>query len=269
MVVIAPGRDPGGSVLRPLHRHGPPHRAVLGGAADHAPPACQCPSPQLRDEPAQGQRRRRQPGGDRRDRRCGRSPTPPRPTYAVEDYVHFVAVQAESALRHVATTHPYDDADRHGTSLRGSTDLVADELAHEVAQRVVIAGRRDHRGPDQPPRLRPRDRPGHAARQQADAVVAAAPASSVDGAVGMVEMALARLDARRSSSSTTNARPPWCPTCWLCCAATERRGLLHRLPHSNPGARPASGRKPQRHAPLRLDPAVHTRRSPGARPAQR
>jgi regulator of protease activity HflC (stomatin/prohibitin superfamily) len=61
-------------------------------------------------------------------------------TYAVENYLDFVTVQAESALRHVATTHPYDDSTDTGTSLRGSTDIVATELAPEVATRVSIAG---------------------------------------------------------------------------------------------------------------------------------
>ena len=61
-------------------------------------------------------------------------------TYAVDDYRDFVSVQAESALRHVATSHPYDDATEDGTSLRGSTDLVAAALAGEVAARVSIAG---------------------------------------------------------------------------------------------------------------------------------
>ena len=41
--------------------------------------------------------------------------------YAVDNYINFVAVQSESALRHVATIHPYDDATGEGTSLRGST----------------------------------------------------------------------------------------------------------------------------------------------------
>jgi regulator of protease activity HflC (stomatin/prohibitin superfamily) len=63
-----------------------------------------------------------------------------RALYAVDDYLNFVRVQAESALRHVATTHPYDDPADKGLSLRGSTDIVAGELADEVAQRVVIAG---------------------------------------------------------------------------------------------------------------------------------
>src|SRR4029079_19065197 len=63
-----------------------------------------------------------------------------RSVYAVESYLDFVSVQSESALRHVATTHPYDDTTDRGTSLRGSTDVVAAELAHEVADRVAIAG---------------------------------------------------------------------------------------------------------------------------------
>src|ERR1700681_1221264 len=63
-----------------------------------------------------------------------------RAVYAVDDYGNFVRVQAESAVRHVATTHPYDDPTGEGSSLRGSTDVVAAELAQEVAQRVAIAG---------------------------------------------------------------------------------------------------------------------------------
>src|SRR6202035_4608795 len=63
-----------------------------------------------------------------------------RALYAVDDYLNFVRVQAESALRHVATTHPYDNPADNGLSLRGSTDIVAGELAEEMAQRVAIAG---------------------------------------------------------------------------------------------------------------------------------
>jgi regulator of protease activity HflC (stomatin/prohibitin superfamily) len=115
-----------------------------------------------------------------------------RATYAVDDYLAFIKVQAESALRHVATTHPYDNADDQEPSLRGSTDVVAGELAQEVAQRVQIAGveivevRISHLAYAQEiaqAMLR---------RQQANAVVAAR-SRIVDGAVGMVEMALTRL----------------------------------------------------------------------------
>jgi hypothetical protein len=116
-----------------------------------------------------------------------------RAVYAVDDYVNFVEVQAESALRHVATTHPYDDPAGEGTSLRGSVDLVAGELAEEVAQRVVIAGveivevRISHLA------YAPEIAQAMLRRQQANAVVAAR-ARIVEGSVGMVEMALARLD---------------------------------------------------------------------------
>jgi regulator of protease activity HflC (stomatin/prohibitin superfamily) len=132
-------------------------------------------------------------------------------TYAVESYTNFVSVQAESALRHVATTHPYDDTTETGTSLRGSTDVVAGELAQEVANRVAIAGveivevRISHLAYAQEiaqAMLR---------RQQANAVVAAR-SRIVEGAVGMVELALNRLnengvvslDEERTASMVSN-----------------------------------------------------------------
>jgi regulator of protease activity HflC (stomatin/prohibitin superfamily) len=116
-----------------------------------------------------------------------------RAVYAVDDYDNFVRVQAESALRHVATTHPYDDPAGDGTSLRGSVDVVAAELAREVAQRVAIAGleivevRISHLA------YAAEIAQAMLRRQQANAVVAAR-ARIVEGSVGMVEMALARLD---------------------------------------------------------------------------
>jgi SPFH domain / Band 7 family len=112
--------------------------------------------------------------------------------YAVEDYPEFVAVQSESALRHVATGHPYDVPDDGGLSLRGSTDVVGTELAAEVAARVEVAGveivevRISHLA------YAAEIAQAMLRRQQASAVVAAR-SRIVDGAVGMVEMALQRL----------------------------------------------------------------------------
>jgi hypothetical protein len=134
-----------------------------------------------------------------------------RSTYAVENYENFVSVQAEAALRHVANTHPYDNAESDETSLRGSTDIVARELAAEVAERVAIAGveivevRISHLAYAQEiaqAMLR---------RQQASAVVAAR-SRIVEGAVGMVELALERLadhevvdlDEERKASMVSN-----------------------------------------------------------------
>ena len=130
---------------------------------------------------------------------------------SVDDYTNFVSVQAESALRHVATVHPYDDTTSAGTSLRGSTDVVAAGLARELAERVAIAGveiidvRISHLAYAQEiaqAMLR---------RQQANAVVAAR-SRIVEGAVGMVELALNRLtedgvvalDEERTASMVSN-----------------------------------------------------------------
>jgi hypothetical protein len=118
-----------------------------------------------------------------------------RALFAVDDYLNFVRVQAESALRHVATTHPYDNPADNGLSLRGSTDVVAGELAVEMAERVAIAGleivevRISHLA------YASEIAQAMLRRQQANAVVAAR-SRIVDGAVGMVELALARLSER-------------------------------------------------------------------------
>ncbi|MFT3887997.1 MAG: SPFH domain-containing protein [Arachnia sp.] len=113
--------------------------------------------------------------------------------FAVEAYEDFVTVQAESALRHVATSHPYDFADNGEESLRGSTDLVSRELAEEVAARIAIAGLEVVE--TRISSLAYAQEIAHAMlqRQQASAVLAAR-SKIVEGAVGMVEMALGRLE---------------------------------------------------------------------------
>jgi regulator of protease activity HflC (stomatin/prohibitin superfamily) len=112
-------------------------------------------------------------------------------TFAVEDVVDFVEVQSESALRHVARTYPYD-APEDVESLRGSTEVISGELAEEVAERVSIAGieilevRISHLA------YSAEIAQAMLQRQQAAAVVAAR-SRIVEGAVGMVQMALAEL----------------------------------------------------------------------------
>ena len=113
--------------------------------------------------------------------------------YAVDDFVDFVEIQAEAALRHVATIHPYDDPNGDALSLRGSTDIVAGQLAQEMAERVAIAGveivevRISHLA------YAAEIAQAMLRRQQASAVVAAR-SRIVEGAVGMVDLALSRLD---------------------------------------------------------------------------
>ncbi|HMO11165.1 MAG TPA: SPFH domain-containing protein [Actinotalea sp.] len=114
-------------------------------------------------------------------------------TFAVEQYAEFVETQSEAAVRHVAGTYPYDAGDGE-ESLRGSTDQISAELAQEVAARVAVGGveiietRISHLA------YAPEIAQAMLQRQQANAVVAAR-ARIVEGAVGMVEMALARLAA--------------------------------------------------------------------------
>jgi regulator of protease activity HflC (stomatin/prohibitin superfamily) len=112
-------------------------------------------------------------------------------TFAVEDVDKFVAVQSEAALRHVARSHPYDAPD-DVESLRRSTDVVSGELAQEVAERVSIAGieilevRISHLA------YSAEIAQAMLQRQQASAIIAAR-SRIVEGAVGMVQMALAEL----------------------------------------------------------------------------
>ena len=111
--------------------------------------------------------------------------------FAVENVNGFVEVQSEAALRHVARTYPYDAPDAV-ESLRGSTEVISGELAQEVAERVAIAGievlevRISHLA------YAPEIAQAMLQRQQANAVVAAR-SRIVEGAVGMVQMALSEL----------------------------------------------------------------------------
>ncbi|MCR6688495.1 SPFH domain-containing protein [Cellulomonas sp.] len=114
-------------------------------------------------------------------------------TFAVEDYADFVRVQSESALRHVAMAHPYDHADDGEQSLRGATDVVSGEIADEVAARVVIAGIEVIEARISNLAYAPEIAQAMLQRQQAGAIIAARE-RIVEGAVSMVEDALARLE---------------------------------------------------------------------------
>ncbi len=114
-------------------------------------------------------------------------------TFAVEDYADFVRVQSESALRHVAMSHPYDHADDGEQSLRGATDVVSGEIAAEVAARVVIAGIEVIEARISNLAYAPEIAQAMLQRQQAGAIIAARE-RIVEGAVSMVEDALTRLE---------------------------------------------------------------------------
>lgn len=114
--------------------------------------------------------------------------------FEVDDYEHYVETQSEAAIRHLTGRYPYDSDDNE-VSLRGGTDDVNDELTKELQERLGKAGviieeaRISHLAYAQEiagAMLR---------RQQAQAIIAARQ-RIVEGAVGMVEMALNELSAK-------------------------------------------------------------------------
>jgi regulator of protease activity HflC (stomatin/prohibitin superfamily) len=114
--------------------------------------------------------------------------------FQVDDYEGFTQMQCESALRNLATRYHYDSDDETVHSLRGNTDEVAAQLKVEVQERVTKAGVEIIDARISYLAYAPEIAAAMLQRQQATAVIAARQ-KIVDGAVGMVEMALARLTA--------------------------------------------------------------------------
>lgn len=112
--------------------------------------------------------------------------------FQVDNYENFVRVQSESALRNLATHHAYDAHAEGEVSLRGNTDEVADALRHEIQERLSQAGVKVEEARITHLAYAPEIAQAMLQRQQASAIIAAR-TKIVDGAVGMVEMALARL----------------------------------------------------------------------------
>jgi len=114
-------------------------------------------------------------------------------TYSVDDYVRFVAIQAETAVRHIASSYPYDNRGAEVLSLRDNADEITQRLSAELTDRVRAAG--VHIIETRLTRLSyaPEIAQAMLRQQQASAVVGARQ-RIVEGAVGMVRMALQRLD---------------------------------------------------------------------------
>jgi len=112
--------------------------------------------------------------------------------FEVDDYVNFVEVQSESAVRNLATSYPYDAHEEGETALRSHTNQIADHLKREIQERLgkagveVIEARISHLA------YAPEIASAMLQRQQATAIIAARQ-KIVEGAVGMVEMALEML----------------------------------------------------------------------------
>ncbi len=116
--------------------------------------------------------------------------------FQVDDYEQFVRIQSESAVRNLASQYAYDSHDDQIVSLRGSTAAVSDKLREEIQERLdqagvdVIEARISHLA------YAPEIAEAMLRRQQAGAIVAARQLI-VEGAVGMVEMALEQLSQKQ------------------------------------------------------------------------
>ncbi|MFZ4293528.1 SPFH domain-containing protein [Streptomyces cellulosae] len=113
-------------------------------------------------------------------------------TFEVDDYVEFVSTQTEAAVRHIAIEYPYDAHDEDGLSLRGNAEEITEKLAVELHARVEAAGVQIIESRFTHLAYAPEIASAMLQRQQAGAVVAARQ-QIVEGAVGMVESALARI----------------------------------------------------------------------------
>ena len=115
--------------------------------------------------------------------------------FEVDDYEHYVKVQSEAALRNLATSYAYDAHDDAQVSLRGHTGAVADHLKREIHDRLVKAGVEVIEARISHLAYAPEIAAAMLQRQQAGAIIAARQ-RIVEGAVGMVEMALEMLSAK-------------------------------------------------------------------------
>lgn len=112
--------------------------------------------------------------------------------FEVEDFQEFVATQTEAAVRHIAIEYPYDAHDEDALSLRGNAEEITEKLAEELHERVEAAGVRIIESRFTHLAYAPEIASAMLQRQQAGAIVAARK-MIVEGAVGMVEMALERI----------------------------------------------------------------------------
>lgn len=131
--------------------------------------------------------------------------------FEVDNYENYVHVQSESALRNLATAYSYDSHDDAQLSLRGSTATVAEHLQKEIQDRLSKAGVEVMEARISHLAYAPEIAAAMLQRQQASAIIAARQ-KIVEGAVGMVEMALdmlarnniVELDSERKAAMVSN-----------------------------------------------------------------
>ena len=115
--------------------------------------------------------------------------------FDVENYTEFVKIQTETAVRHMASLYPYDSYEEGVSSLRANADAVTDSLHRELQEHLQVAGVEIIGTQLRRLAYAPEIAGDMLRRQQAEAVVAAR-TRIVEGAVGMVDMALDMLSSK-------------------------------------------------------------------------
>jgi len=118
---------------------------------------------------------------------------PTKAVFNVDNYADYLSTQCDSSLRNIVRLYPYDSADDE-TSLRGSSQEVAQKLKEEIQSKVLVAGIEILEARITHLSYAPEIAAAMLQRQQASAIIAARQ-MIVEGAVGMVELALAKLSA--------------------------------------------------------------------------
>ncbi|MCX6565737.1 MAG: SPFH domain-containing protein [Candidatus Aminicenantes bacterium] len=114
-------------------------------------------------------------------------------SFNVENYKNFVAIQSETALRQLASHYPYDSHEKEQESLRTNGDDIAAKLREQVEKRLLVTGVNIVEARLMHLAYSPEIAQVMLRRQQAEAIIAAR-RQIVDGAVGMVDMALKSLE---------------------------------------------------------------------------
>jgi regulator of protease activity HflC (stomatin/prohibitin superfamily) len=112
--------------------------------------------------------------------------------YSVDDFTQFVTIQTETAVRHIASRYPYDNRGSGALSLRDNAEEITQQLSEEIAERVRPAGVQIIESRLTRLSYAPEIAQAMLRQQQANAVVGAR-RRIVEGAVGMVQLALERL----------------------------------------------------------------------------
>ena len=158
--------------------------------------------------------------------------------YAVDDYRHFVTVQTETAVRHIASSYPYDSRGTGALSLRDNADEITERLSAELTARVMAAG-------------------VQIIETRLTRLSYAPGSASSRGPSAWSASRLSGSKKRASSSWTRSARPPWSRTSWLCCAASRPPSRSSTPARSTSDDPHRSAMTERKGVLLRLDPAVH------------